>query len=288
MKNLFSFNLDEKTELSCESPLLKQFTVRKIGEDAKEAQKSISDKMEELEGKWALPTWLVYLRAIFLGFGTMLLASSVLTLMGKGKGAFAKVWFNLCFSFGVVLTFIGAFFLVFETLMKAKVEKSDDYKKAVEHIATLIDESRASLGVPENAKEIDVFFFPYTLRDGEMKDSGVFKYLNRPMRLFSEGEFLCLSDEAAVYGIEKKLFRRILTDPKKTGFTLWNKKDSHLKEPYKSYKINLDHYGVYHVKNVCSVQFTTRDEEKFEIVVPPYEVQHFEALLDVKIREMDE
>ncbi len=288
MKNLFGFDLDVKTEFTTDSPLLQPYIIRKIDDEASSTQKEISDKMEELEKKWSLSNWLVYFRAISLGIGAMLFATAIIVLLGMGKSSFSHVWFNLCFSFGLVLTFLGSALLAFEALAKKKVEKSQEYKDTVAYISTLVDKSRASLGVPEDACEVDIFFFPHTVRNGEVKDSGVFKYVNRSLRLFEEGDLLCLSDEEAVYGIEKKLFRRMLTDPKRVGFTLWNKKDSHLKEPYKSYKVSLDHYGVYHVKNVCSVQFTTHDEEKFEIVIPPYEMEHFKKILSLKIREKDE
>ena len=270
------------------SPFLEPFVLRKIDGDEAENQKAIGDKMEELEQKWALPSWLVYYRAAGLGFGIMLLAISVLAISTMGKGAFSNVYSNLVFSFGIVLTFLGIALLVIEAVLRKKVEGSEEYKLALKEVEALVEESRSTLGVPPTATAIDVFFFPYTLRGGEMKDSGVFKYVNHQMRLFEEGNLLCLSDEKAVFGIEKKLFRRMLTDPKKVGFTLWNKKDSHLKEPYKSHRVTLDHYGVYHVKNTCSVQFTTHDEEKFEIVIPPYEMEHFEKILNLKIREKDE
>ena len=288
MKNLFGFNLDEKSELSLSSPQLEPFIIRKIEGEGAERQKQIADKMEELEKKWATPSWLVYVRAAGLGIGVMLMAISILAILGMGKSAFANVYFNICFSFGVVLTFFGILFLTVETVLRKKVEASDEYKTALAKIEALVEESRASLGVPATALDVDIFFFPHTVRNGEIKDSGVFKYLNHQMRLFEENGLLCLADEEAVYGIDKKLFRRMLTNPKKTGFTLWNKKVSHLKEPYKSFRVTLDHYGVYHVKNVCSVQFTTRDEEKFEIVIPPYEMEHFEKILNLKIRENDE
>ena len=288
MKNLFAFNLDEKSELTLSSAALEPFVLRKIDTEAEKTQKEIADKMEALENKWELPSWLIYLRAAGLGIGIMLLAISIIAIIGIGAGAFGLVWFNLCFSFGIVLSVLGIALLAFEAIARKKVEKSDEYKQTLEYIKELLEKSKSALGVPSSAHEIDVFFFPYTVRNGEIKDSGVFKYVNHPMRLFEENELLCLADESSVYGIEKKLFRRMLTDPKRVGFTLWNKKDSHLKEPYKDYKVSLDRYGIYHVKNVCSVQFTTRDEEKFEIVIPPYEMEHFEKILSLKIREKDE
>ena len=106
--------------------------------------------------------------------------------------------------------------------------------------------------------------------------------------LFEEDEKLCLATNNTVYGIDKSSFKRMLQNPKKTSFSVWNKDEPHSSDKYKDYKITLDHYGTYHVKNVTSVIFENEDGNKREIVIPPYEVKYFSDILNLKVAEKED
>ena len=289
MRNLFSFNIEENSEISGVSKYAKGFVLREADEAIVDNQKRIAKKMEELESKWALPAWLGYIKVISIGLGAMLLACCVMILIGVGFSyAFSAPLFVVTFVFGVFLFGFGAGCFIFEYRKKHLVEGSDDYKKAMKYIDELSKKSENYLSLPKEKVKVDIFFYPYIVRDDKIKDSNAFKYLNMSHYLFEENGKLCLANNNTVYGFDKVLFKRMLCDVKKTSFSIWNKDKPHSDEKYKKYKIVLDHYGIYHVKNVCSVQLETTDGEKREIVIPPYEIEHFEKLLGLKVKENEE
>ena len=289
MKNLFSFNIEENSEISGISKYAEPFVLREADESIVDNQKKIAQKMDELEAKWALPTYLGYTKVIALGIGAMLLACCLMILIGVGFAyAFSAPLFVIGFAFGVLLFGFGIGCFIVEYKRKKQVEESDEYKKAMEYIDSLTKKSENYLNLPNEKVNVDVFFYPYIIRDDKIKDSSAFKYLNTSYYLFEENEKLCLANNNTVFGIDKSLFKRMVCDVKKTSFSIWNKDKPHSSEEYKKYKISLDHYGIYHVKNTCSVQLQTADGQNREIVIPPYEVPHFEKILGLKVFEDEE
>lgn len=289
MRNLFSFNIEENSEITGVSKYAEPFVLREINDSIADNQKKIGEKMDELEKKWALPAWLGYTKVITIGFGAMLLACCLMILIGVGFGyAFSSPLFVVSFVGGIILFGFGAGCFIVEYRKKRLVENSDEYKKAMEYIDSLSKKSENYLKLPQEKTKVDIFFYPYIVRDDKIKDNSAFKYLNMSYYLFEENEKLCLANNNTVYGIDKSLFKAMMCDIKKTSFSLWNKDKPHSHEEYKKHKITLDHYGIYHVKNACSVRFETTEGEKREIVIPPYEIPHFEKILGLKVKEDEE
>ncbi len=289
MKNLFGFNIEESSGFTGGFEAAEPYVLREASSARRKTQKRIADKMDELEKKWSLPTWLNYIKIISVGIGAMLLSCALMILIGVGFGpAFSSGWFIVSFVFGILLFALGVVCFIIEYKRKKAVEDSEEYKEAMKYIDELTKKSEAFLRLPEKKTKVDVFFHTYIIRDEKIKDNTAFKYLNMSLYLFEEDEKLCLATNNAVYGIDKTLFKRMLQNPKKVSFSMWNKDEPHTSAEYKDYKINLDHYGTYHVKNATSVVFETEDGFKREIVIPPYEVEHFEKILNIKILENEE
>ena len=289
MKNLFSFNIEETSGFAGGFETAAPYVLREASSSHQKNQQKIADKMDELEKKWSLPTWLNYIKIISVGVGAMLLSCVLMILIGVGfSAAFSSGWFIVCFIFGLLLFGLGIACFVIEYKRKKKVEDSDEYKEAMKYIDELTKKGEEYLHLPEEKTKVDVFFYTYVLRDGKTKDNSAFKYLNMSLYLFEEGEKLCLATNNTVYGIDKSAFKRMLQNPKKTSFSVWNKEAAHTSEEYKDYKITLDHYGTYHVKNVTSVIFENEDGNKREIVIPPYEAKHFSEILNLKLVEKED
>ena len=287
MKNIFSFNIEENANRPSSSELLKEFVLREIDEDLSQNQEKITDKMEELEKRWSLPIWLTILRLVMVCLGAMDLCCLIMLLMSRGIGVFFNPLYSVFLALGILLVAGGFIFFAVESSRKKRVEASPEYLEGIEYIKSLTKSSEEYLQLPEEKTKVDIFYYPYIMRDGKKRDSGAFKYLCQSLYLFVEDGKLCLADSGAVFGIDLKLFRRMIIDPKKTSFAPWQKDVSFNKEPYKDYKISLDNYGIYHVRNACSVQFT-KDEERHELIIPPYEIKHFEAILNLKAKEAEE
>ena len=283
MRNLFSINIESQDESPNKNEYSSPFILRKVDHSFTKNQTKIAAKMDELEKKWALPAWLSYTRIIALGFGAMLLACTLMVIIGVGFAyAFSTPRFVIAFIGGLILCAFGTTCYIIEYKRRKRVEASDEYKRAMEEIDKIAQKSENHLNLPEDRTKVDIFFYTYIVRDNKMKDNSAFKYLNTSFYLFEEENKLCLANNNAVYGIDKALFKRMVSDPKKTSFTIWNKDKSHASEEYKPHKITLDHYGVYHLRNACSVQFENQDGQAREIVIPPYEIPHFEKILNLK------
>lgn len=289
MKNLFGFNIEEGSGFSGGFETAEPYVIREASSARRKNQKKISDKMDELEKKWSLPSWLNYIKIISVGVGAMLLSCVLMILIGVGFApAFSSGWFIAAFVTGVLLFATGVVCFVIEYKRKKAVEESDEYKEAMKYIDELTKKSEEFLRLPAEKTQVDVFFHTFIVRDGKVKDNTAFKYLNMSLFLFEEDGKLCLATNNAVYGIDKSLFKRMLQNPKKVSFSVWNKDEPHSSDKYKDYKITLDHYGTYHVKKATSVVFESEDGFKREIVIPPYEIPHFEKLLSIKILENEE
>lgn len=281
--------MEQSPEKSSTPESAKEYVIREAYSSHLKNQEKIAKKMDELEDKWSLPSWLTYVRVISVALGAMLIACAVMIVIGVGfASAFSRGWFVAGLIVGVIFFAFGLTCFIVEYARKKRVENSEDYKKAMKYIDDLTERSREYLGIPESKATVDVFFYPYILRDGHERDNGAFKYLNTSLYLFEEENKLCLANNNTVYGIDKSLFKRMLQNPKKVSFSVWNKDVPYGSDELKEYKINRDHYGIFHVKNVTSVIFETEDGFKREIVIPPYEVHHFEKILGIKILEKED
>lgn len=283
MKNLFGFNIEEGSGFAGGFENAAPYVIREASHSYVKNQKKIESKMDELEKKWSLPAWLNYVKIISIGVGAMLLACAVMILIGVGfSPAFSNGWFVTSLVLGILLFAAGAICFVIEYKRKKAVEDSGEYKDAMAYIDELTKKSEELLCLPEEKTKVDVFFHTYIVRDGKQRDNTAFKYLNLSLFLFEEDNKLCLATNNTVYGFEKPLFKRMLQNPKKVSFSVWNKEKHHSSEEYRDFKISLDHYGTYHVRNATSLVFENSDGFEREIVIPPYEAHHFEKLLNLK------
>lgn len=289
MKNLFSFNIEKSSGFIDSFENAEPYVLRKASSAHRKNQQEIANKMDELEKKWSLPSWLNYIKIVSVGIGAMLLSCVLMILIGVGFGpAFSNGWFIASLVFGILIFALGVVCFVIEYKRKKVVEDSDEYKEAMKYIDELSQKSEAFLNLPSEKEKVDVFFYTYITRDDKQRDNSAFKYLNMSLYLFEEDNKLCLATNNAVYGIDKSLFKRMLQNPKKVSFSVWNKEHSHSSEAYKEYKISIDHYGTYHVKGATSVVFENEDGHMREIVIPPYEVKHFSKILNIKVIEKED
>ena len=286
MKNLFGINIEEGSGFAGGFENAQPYVIREASSSYIKNQKKIEAKMDELEKKWSLPSWLNYIKIISVGVGAMLLACAVMILIGFGVSpAFSNGWFIATLTVGAVLFITGAVCFIIEYRRKKTVEDSDEYKGAMAYIDDLTKKSEELLRLPEEKTSVDVFFHTYIVWDGKQKDNTAFKYLNLSLFLFEEENMLCLATNHTVYGFDKAIFKKMLQNPKKVSFSVWNKEKRHTSEEYREFKVTLDHYGTYHVRNATSLVFENSDGFEREIVIPPYEAHHFEKILGLKAVE---
>lgn len=287
MKNFFSVNLDELTHEDVYSPHQEPFIVRQLNVDCSEEQAKAVERYEEFQKKWSFPTWLIIARVVCICLGAILLVSVLRALLDSDASIFKNPYTISFLIGGIVLVGVGIFLFIYENKRRYNVESSPEFFEFMTYLNQLDNSLSKELELPVDKIQVDVFYYPYAIKNGEIKDNKGFKYINQALDLFVEGNKLCLADSGTVFGIDLSLFRRILINPEKVTFAGWCKIDEYNKGEFKDYDISMSTTGIFSIKNTCSIQFT-KNEEKFEIVVPPYEVKHFEALLGIKAKEFTE
>lgn len=134
------------------------------------------------------------------------------------------------------------------------------------------------LNIPENALEVDVFVFQYKLKNDKAKflKAGCFNFINKVTTAFVQNGCLCFNDVTMRMDIPLDSITEIKRIDKRVYFPDWNKDETHLKEPYKQYRISSKDYG-YSVKYfyaLCIRYFGT----DYELLFPPYELPVIEKL----------
>ena len=67
----------------------------------------------------------------------------------------------------------------------------------------------------------------------------------------------------------------------------WNKDVAYNKDKYKDYKITMNQYNIYFFKPYYLIKINDGVED-FEIIVPPYEIEHFNEILNLEIKESND
>lgn len=130
------------------------------------------------------------------------------------------------------------------------------------------------LGVPDDAKSVDILCFEYD-PDREFP-TDMDNCLNTEMKIYKENDSLCFADTEKKYEIPLSQLRRIKAVNKVIGMILWNKKESFRKSPYSEYNIVIKK-GNYVVPKYYELEFEHEGELWF-ISFPCYELSTFQLL----------
>lgn len=281
MKNFFSIDMENNNEKNEYPQHIKPYVLREVDSNIAKRQEEATERIKDFDKQWMLPKWLSVIKSLFSGFGIVILAVLISSAIETGEGLFStprRIAFALA---GIVLFGTAIALSLWERKRRATVEASQEFKDFVSYVESLSASVENALFLPSDKVEVDVFYYPCKDKNGKIKDNPYFKYLNQSVDLFTENGKLCLADGGGVIGIDINAFTGIQVNPKRVSFAGWGKDQAYNKGIYKEYKMTVDSRGVLHVKNSCSVQFTL-DGENYELVIPPYELPHFERLLGMK------
>ncbi|MBO5312506.1 MAG: hypothetical protein J6B29_00935 [Clostridia bacterium] len=281
MKNLFGINIgnENEDELSKE---LKSLVVRELDPYLTARQEEAMSKLDELESKWSMPSWLSVLRIALIGLGTALLVTVIRALLDMGADAFASPFTIVFAVLGAVLVGVGIALFVIEGKRRRGVESSDEYKTFVSYLNSLDASVEQSLKIPTDRASVDVLYLPYEEKDGKIKSNRHFKYLNIERSLFIEDGKLCIADGGYVYGISLDSIKALVLRDERISFAQWNKEEMFDKGEYKEYHISVDNTGVLHMKGLISLQLI-KDGEELEITLPLYEKEAIESLTGLTV-----
>lgn len=143
-----------------------------------------------------------------------------------------------------------------------------------------------SLDVPEDAENVDLLAFNYTVTDGDITpvtsdEDAISEYFNCSMSLFADEERIYLASLDEKYAFDRSAITAIRTVNESISLPDWNKDVSPTSGIYKKYGLsvdNLDRITVsrYHILEV------ERDGEAWGVYFPSYELPIFERITGLK------
>lgn len=275
MKNVFGMNVRAEVREFDGAPLI----VRRVEGGLVKKQQELSKDIDAQEKLSRLPNWVTILALIAATAGVICLGAFFKAAAELGFGeAFARgSWAVYA---GVPLIVVGIAVYVWAKVRKARTEASSAHTYVEERARKVSGESREALGIPEDAAHVDVFGLSYVLKGGRQKPVSTLAgrpYVNVGIYAFREGDDLCLADDTFVMKIPLHGISRIVGVEKRLGAMGWNKEVAPNKGKYKKYKIRVDQFGNLFYKPYYRMQLTAEGEE-FEVLIPPYEIEHFTRL----------
>lgn len=265
-----------------------EFIISEISEEKIENYNDISNDFLETLEKAKLPIWLSILKTIcglgsFIIWGGILNGSLEIGIENAYQNAPWIFWLGGVLVLGYILLSTKAKKLrkmVFEK--ECIADKNSDLDKIVKE---MLDD----LGVPEEAREVDVLGFGYKIKNEKIVacelEFSLSKYRNYHYKLFLKDDKLCLADIECVYGFNLSEIKGIKTINKKINIYPWNKEEGPREGIYKKYKMTVNNYGYVFVKPYYILEIEHNGEE-YGLYFPCYELEYFEKLTGMKAEEI--
>lgn len=194
---------------------------------------------------------------------------------------------GLYWAFGVCA--LVWFVLAVMSRRRAKsVTAGENYAQSLRRMEGEADRIRRELGVPENAKEVDVVQLTFRWKDGKLKihtqGMETTPYTNISMRVYRREDLLCFVNLESRYELPIGAMRRLRRVNKPLIIQDWNKDESIKSDFYKPYKLSLDNYGRIRTKSYGLLELRL-DGEDWAVWLPPYELNYISALTGLPITE---
>lgn len=153
-----------------------------------------------------------------------------------------------------------------------QIEESDEYQMNEQQVAAAADTSRALLGVPADAADIEVLGYDYKIKkDKEKRTDSDWDYDTCCFYAFvQEGELL-LADSVDKFAIPLAAVTAVRLRQKKAKVWLWMKDDSPKSDTYKPYQVKYDEDSDVYTLPAVYVLEIAHGGETYELLLPAYE-----------------
>lgn len=170
------------------------------------------------------------------------------------------------------------------SIQKSKtVLETEEASQTLSHLDSITRSIYAELAVPADAKDMDLLFFFYKIKDGEIKpvEKSVVTYFNPEFKIFTDEENLYLANLEGKYAFPLSSIVKIHTVKKHIHIPQWNKEEKYNKGIYKQYKLTQDNFDSIHCKYYHILEIH-HQSETYGIYFPCYELPVLEALTGLK------
>lgn len=192
------------------------------------------------------------------------------------------IYIPLLFIAGTIIYFaIG----IYESQKRKKMIKNgeldDEYEMPEEDEEAendLEERAKQSLGIPEDAIDMDVLGTIYRTTENGAENVGSFDFITMEMFVFADNEQLHVADYSNVYSFDIGSLGKIERIDSQVTSLGWSKDDEVSAPQYAELNMSLNEQGVLTLPYYYSVRVSAEDEE-FELAIPPYELSAFSQLL---------
>ena len=214
MKNVFGYPYSKTEDMPCDGA---RFVTERVDPAFKSEIDSSKQRIEEVKKKGRMPLIKLFLGGMFAPIGMYIYIRVMEMTDSMDIIAAFSVEPLLCTAF-VLCMLIAAGTIVMLFVTNKKAQSSPELKEANARLASLDKNSEIMLGIPQEYEKVDVLSFEYVEKDGKVKikDTQSYKYLNNAMKLYKDGDMLCLADIERVYSLPVADVKKYVLKKRKT------------------------------------------------------------------------
>lgn len=273
------FAIDITTDKKNETVNGEEFITRRV---SKQTMSLFEQKTERLDGtveKSQLPLWMRILKYVF-GFIALIVLAGVLRAGVSLEEALHNAAWLILLGVGSGIGWIALHLI---SKQKEKVVLAEENaEEQIEDLNADVKAMYAELGVPAGATAIDVLWFRYTDKDGNIKIKApgiqTFEFFNSEALAFKEDGCLQLASIDVVHSFPLDELKRLKVIKKHSSIASWNKDAGPTEDPYKEFKLTVDQYGSIHIRSYAILELE-RGGETFGIYFPSYEIDKISILV---------
>ena len=276
MKNVFGRPYSDNGQAPFDG---ERFVTERVDPAFKNEIDSSKQRVEEIKKKGRMPTWKLFAGTVF----APVFAYLYLRIMNATGSINIFAGFStmpLATAASLVCLVISVGTLVIFCRMNKKMLASPELKEANARLASLDKNSEIMLGLPQEYEKVDVLSFEYVEKDGKVriKDTQSYRYLNNAMKLYKNGDMLCLADIERVYSFPIADIKKYVLKKRKTIISGWNKETPYNEGRYIQYRLSKNDSGSINSK-FCAMRCADSFGE-YELFFPEYELAQFKAIAD--------
>ena len=219
--------------------------------------------------------------AALLLFSIIRALRNVTLLEGYENAPFLFWLTGICGAVWLVLTIIGA-------VIRKNVQATEDFTVAVKRMEDQVDAAFRELGVPADAKDVDVIAISHRWKNGKLKPVAygleTSERTTEPFKVFLREDRLCFATPEHRYEFDRAELQVLRSVKKHIYSKGWNKEEDYDEGFYKPYKLTVDNYGRIHMRSYGLLELE-HEGIRWAIWLPPYELNYISALTGLKIVE---
>lgn len=276
MKNVFGYPRNDNGAAVCDG---ERFVTERVDPAFKSEIDSSKKHIEDVKKKGRMPTKDVF---IFGGLGMAFPLGLIwiYTHCDTFDPAVVLAEQPVAFIIALLGFLIESAFLLVSIAKNKKVNSSPELAEANARLASLDKNSEIMLGVPQEYEKVDVLSFEYVEKNGKVKipDTQSYRYLNNAMKLYKNGDMLCLADIERVYSLPIADVKKYVLKKRKALMSGWNKETAYNEGRYIKYRLSKNDNGSLNSK-YCAMRCADSFGE-YEVFFPEYELEAFKAIAD--------